>query len=162
MLAPDVDETRLPEEPADVYVRRIAGLNAATIMEGIVLAADTTVVLDGQVMGKPGGPTEAVEMLTRLSGMTHTVFSGVCSNGPAGLLSKVVRTDVTMAKLAPGQIDWYVATGEPLDKAGAYGMQGIGMALVANLVGSVSNVIGLPLDTAVALLTRQGVEVMGG
>lgn len=160
VLAPDVDETLLPQEPAEVYVRRVAELKAATITKGIVLAADTTVVLDGNVMGKPGGPAEAVEMLSRLSGMTHTVFSGVCSNGPAGLFSEVVRTDVTIAELTPGQIDWYVATGEPLDKAGAYGMQGIGMALVAGLVGSVSNVIGLPLDTAIDLLTRQGIEVM--
>ena len=158
--APDVDETLLPDEPADRYVRRVAELKAATVADQVVLAADTTVVLNGSVMGKPANPAEAEQMLARLSGQTHIVFSGVSSNGPAGLLTEVVRTDVTMAELSARQIAWYVATGEPLDKAGAYGMQGIGMALVAGIVGSVSNVIGLPLDTAIDLLGRQGVEVM--
>ncbi len=160
VAAPDVDETLLADEAADDYVRRVAELKAATVTGGVVLAADTTVVLNGEVIGKPGDPAEASAMLARLSGRTHTVFSGVCTNGPAGLLSEVVSTDVTMADLTTDQIAWYVGTGEPLDKAGAYGMQGIGMALVASIVGSVSNVIGLPLDTALDLLTRQGVEVM--
>ena len=158
--APDVDETLFPDESPDRYVQRVAELKAATVDDQVVLAADTTVVLNGEVMGKPANPAEAEQMLARLSGQTHTVFSGVCTNGPAGLLTAVVRTDVTMAMLTPEQIAWYVATGEPLDKAGAYGMQGIGMALVAGIVGSVSNVIGLPLDTAMDLLGRQGVEVM--
>ncbi|MDH5421817.1 MAG: Maf family protein [Acidimicrobiia bacterium] len=158
--APDVDETLLPDEAADRYVRRVAELKAATVADQVVLAADTTVVLNGAVMGKPADPVEAEQMLARLSGQTHVVFSGVSTNGPAGLLTEVVRTEVTMAKLSADQIAWYVATGEPLDKAGAYGMQGIGMALVAGIVGSVSNVIGLPLDTAIDLLGRQGVEVM--
>lgn len=158
---PDVDETLFPDEPPDRYVRRVAELKAATVDNQVVLAADTTVVLDGEVMGKPANPAEAERMLARLSGHTHTVFSGVCTNGPAGLLTEVVQTDVTMAILSPAQIAWYVATGESLDKAGAYGMQGIGMALVASITGSVSNVIGLPLDTAMDLLGRQGVEVMG-
>lgn len=157
---PDVDETLLPNEAADTYVQRVAELKATTVDHGVVLAADTTVVLSGEVMGKPRNPAEAEQMLARLSGETHIVFSGVCTNGPAGLLTELVRTDVTMARLTLEQIAWYVATGEPLDKAGAYGMQGIGMALVAGIVGSVSNVIGLPLDTAIDLLARQGVEVM--
>ncbi len=160
VAAPDVDETLLGDEAADTYVRRVAMLKAATVSDQVVLAADTTVVLSGEVMGKPGDPDEARAMLARLSGRTHTVFSGVCTNGPSGFLSDVVRTEVTMAELTPDQIAWYVGTGEPLDKAGAYGMQGIGMALVASIAGSVSNVIGLPLDTAVQLLIQQGVEVM--
>ncbi len=158
--APDVDESLFPGEAADRYVQRVAELKAATVDDHIVLAADTTVVLDGGVIGKPANPAEAQQMLARLSGETHIVFSGVSTNGPAGLLTQVVRTEVTMARLTPEQIAWYVATGEPLDKAGAYGMQGIGMALVARIDGSVSNVIGLPLDTAIDLLGRQGVEVM--
>jgi septum formation protein len=162
VVAPDVDESLLVGEAADGYVRRVAELKAATVSNGVVLAADTTVVLNGEIMGKPSGPDEAKDMLARLAGVSHVVFSGVCTNGPAGLLSEVVRTEVTMATLTADRIAWYVATGEPLDKAGAYGLQGVGMAFVASLVGSVSNVIGLPLDTAVGLLARQGVEVMGG
>jgi septum formation protein len=123
-----------------------------------VLAADTTVALGTELLGKPGGPPEAKELLTRLSGRTHAVYTGVALAGRADGAT-VVHTRVTFRTLSAGEIDWYVGTGEPLDKAGAYALQGRGGFLVAAVEGSPTNVIGLPLGETLELLARAGVPL---
>lgn len=160
VAAADIDETPLPEEAADVYVLRLAREKARTVAERFpgtwVLAADTTVALGTELLGKPSSPAEAREMLTRLSGRTHAVYTGVALAGRAQE-SMVVRTGVTFRTLSAGEIAWYANTGEPLDKAGAYGMQGKGSFLVSGIEGSPTNVIGLPLGETLELLMRAGV-----
>lgn len=160
VAAADIDETPLAGEAADLYVLRLAREKARTVAERFpgtwVLAADTTVALGAELLGKPSSPAEAREMLTRLSGRTHAVYTGVALAGRA-MESMVVRTGVTFRTLSAGEIDWYANTGEPLDKAGAYGMQGKGSFLVSGIEGSPTNVIGLPLGETLELLMRAGV-----
>jgi nucleoside triphosphate pyrophosphatase len=162
VAAADLDETPLPSEAADAYVLRLARAKAQAVAARFpgawVLAADTTVALGTELLGKPGGPAEAREMLSRLSGRTHAVYTGVALAGRAEL-STVVRTGVTFRTLSAGEIAWYVGTGEPLDKAGAYAVQGKGGFLVAAVDGSPTNVIGLPLGETLDLLTRAGVPL---
>ncbi len=124
-----------------------------------VLGADTVVVLDGEILGKPANPAEAAGMLSRLSGRSHLVITGLCL-----ILSQAevegkecVETRVSMRKLSTDDIHGYVATGEPMDKAGSYGIQGIGGCLVQRIEGSYSNVVGLPLCETVELLRRHRV-----
>lgn len=162
VAAPDVDESIMLGEGPSAYVKRIAELKAATSNGEVVLSADTTVVFQGEVIGKPADEHDARTMLRRLAGETHQVFTAVCVVGPAGRLTEVVRSDVRLASLTDDQIAWYVGTGEPMDKAGSYGLQGIGMAFVEAVSGSVTNVIGLPMAETMALLESQGVEVMRG
>jgi septum formation protein len=123
-----------------------------------VLAADTTVALGLELLGKPSSPDEAKDMLRRLSGRTHAVYTGVALAGRADE-STVVRTGVTFRTLSAGEIDWYVGTGEPFDKAGAYALQGKGSFLVAGVEGSTTNVVGLPLGETLELLARAGVPL---
>jgi septum formation protein len=160
--AADLDETPLAGEVADAYVLRLARAKARAVAQrhpgAWVLAADTTVALGSELLGKPSGPAEAREMLGRLSGHTHAVYTGVALAGRAEA-STVVRTAVTFRTLSAGEIDWYVGTGEPLDKAGAYAIQGRGGFLVAAVEGSPTNVIGLPLGETLDLLTRAGVPL---
>jgi septum formation protein len=160
--AADLDETPLAGEAADVYVLRLARAKAQAVSERLpgtwVLAADTTVALGPELLGKPSGPDEAREMLTRLSGRAHAVYTGVALAGRAEV-STVVRTGVIFRTLSAGEIDWYVGTGEPLDKAGAYALQGKGGFLVAAVEGSPTNVIGLPLGETLELLARAGVPL---
>jgi septum formation protein len=162
VAAADLDETPLVGEPADVYVLRLAREKARAVAARFpgtwVLAADTTVALGTELLGKPGSPAEAREMLTRLSGRTHAVYTGVALAGRAEE-SRVVRTGVTFRTLSAGEIAWYADTGEPLDKAGAYGMQGKGSFLVSGIEGSPTNVIGLPLGETLELLMRAGVPL---
>ena len=124
-----------------------------------VLGADTVVVLDREILGKPANPAEAAAMLSRLSGRSHLVITGLCL-----ILSQAevegrecVETRVSMRKLSTEDIQGYVATGEPMDKAGSYGIQGIGGCLVQRIEGSYSNVVGLPLCETVELLRRHRV-----
>jgi septum formation protein len=119
-----------------------------------VLAADTMVVLDDEIMGKPGSSADAVAMLSQLSGRSHSVITGICLMGKdTGVEAcQYVETRVFMRTLTSGDIDAYVNTGEPMDKAGAYGIQGIGGCLVQRIEGSYSNVVGLPLCEVVELL----------
>jgi len=155
----DVDESVHPGEAPDAYVKRL-GLEkamAAAQSDAIALGADTTVAVDGQILGKPVDVEDAIRMLGLLSGETHEVFTGV---GLSDGSSVVVRTEVTFASLASPDIAWYVATGEPMDKAGAYGMQSIGGTFVESISGSYSNVIGLPLAQTAVLLRKAGVAVM--
>lgn len=129
---------------------------------GTVLGADTIVVLDGRVFGKPENDADAVAMLTSLSGRTHQVITGVAVVGPEKGLEETVavRTDVTFRPLSPDQIARYVATGEPRDKAGAYAIQGRAAPLISGLRGCYFNVVGLPLATVAELLTKRGYPVL--
>jgi septum formation protein len=146
----DLDETPYPGEAADVYVRRLAEAKAAAVAAGhpgaVVLGADTTVVVDGDILGKPADAADAAAMLTRLQGRAHDVYTGVAVTGPAGVESAVARTQVWFAKMTPAEIAGYVATGEPMDKAGAYGIQGQASCYVTRIDGSHPNVMGLPVD----------------
>ncbi len=156
----DVDETPRPGERADDLVRRLAAAKAQTVLaaapeaEVVVLAADTVVVVDGVVFGKPVDADDAARMLGLLSGRTHTVLTGVAvARRTAGLVIEVEATEVTFFELTDADIEAYVATGEPLDKAGAYGIQGAAGCFVAGIVGNQDNVIGLGLATTTRLLT---------
>jgi septum formation protein len=153
-VTPDVDETPRPgERPADL-VRRLAAAKAAAVDGDPVLAADTTVEVDGEILGKPLGDEDARRMLRLLSGRAHRVHTGVAVRAGERLGLDVVTTIVTFVPLQPAVIEWYVATGEPRDKAGAYAVQGRGSVFVERVRGSVSNVVGLPL-TSVARLLQQ-------
>ncbi|HEX8539089.1 MAG TPA: Maf family protein [Cystobacter sp.] len=159
--AADIDETPQPGEPAGPYVLRLAREKARVVAlrhpDAWVLAADTTVSLGEALLGKPRDAAEARDMLGRLSGRTHEVYTGVALAGPGAGHSTLVRTRVTFRTLSPGEIAWYAGTGEPLDKAGSYAMQGKGGFLVASVEGSPTNVIGLPLGETLELLGRAGV-----
>lgn len=159
VVVPDVDESVRPGETPEAYVERVAVAKAAAVVGGVVLAADTAVILDGEILGKPVSDDDARAMLRRLQGRTHRVLTAVAVHAGDEISAAVAETDVTMRPLDDAAIDWYVATGEPLDRAGSYALQGIGMALVSGVSGNVSNVIGLPLDTAMELLGRHGVKV---
>lgn len=151
----DVDETPLPGESADKLVARLSTLKARSALASarpgdVILAADTTVALDGTELGKPADAKDARRMLTALSGRGHDVYTGVhlirvYPDGSTRERSLVEGTHVTFYDLSPKEIDAYVATGEPLDKAGAYGIQGRGRALVRSIDGDYFNVVGLPV-----------------
>ena len=159
----EVDETPGPGEAPDAYVRRLArdkarAGQAAAPAPLPVLAADTTVVLDGAILGKPLDDADARAMLARLAGRAHEVLTGVAViDGKGSLVDTVLVTRVRFRALAPAEIAAYVASGEPLDKAGAYGIQGLGGALVEGIEGSYSNVVGLPLAETLALLDAAGI-----
>jgi septum formation protein len=154
IVAPDVDETPQPgERPVDL-VRRLALAKAAAVDGDPVLAADTTVEVDGEILGKPLDADDARRMLRRLSGRAHKVHTGVAVRAGAEVAVDVVTTIVSFVPLQPPVIEWYVGTGEPLDKAGAYAIQGHGGIFVEHVRGSTSNVVGLPLTAAARLLTR--------
>jgi septum formation protein len=162
VAAADLDETPLSQESPDIYVLRLARAKAQAVAarfpDSWVLAADTTVALETQLLGKPEGAAEARQMLSLLSGRTHWVYTGVALAGRAQA-STVVRSAVTFRTLSQAEIDWYVGTGEPLDKAGAYAVQGKGGFLVASLEGSPTNVIGLPLGETLQMLAQAGVPL---
>ena len=167
IVSPEVDEAQyggLPPRELVQTLSRAKALDAARRVPAgsLVLGADTVVVLDGQTLGKPDGPEGARAMLTALSGRTHEVWTGftLCRDGEVH--TEAVATEVTFRALAPEEIDRYVATGEPMDKAGAYGIQGRGALLVAQIRGDYSNVVGLPLCAVGQALRRFGVDPLGG
>jgi septum formation protein len=160
----EVDETPWQDEAPAAYVRRLARSKAEAGQAWHagdrlpVLAADTTVVLDGLLLGKPRDEDEARAMLARLAGRRHQVLTGVALIDRHGaIVDAVVATEVEFMPLTAREIEAYVASGEPADKAGAYGIQGLGGALVARLDGSYSNVVGLPLAETALLLADAGV-----
>lgn len=148
----DVDETPDPQERPRWYVERVARAKAMAVHGERVLAADTIVVLDGEILGKPLDPEAAAATLRRLAGRQHEVMTAVVLRTGHVLRSRLVRTRVSFRPLTDDEIAAYVATGEPLDKAGAYGIQGRGGALVDRVVGSYTNVIGLPMRETLELL----------
>ena len=159
----DVDESVPDGTPPDVMVRDVALRKAAAAAldpAAVVVAADTTVSIDGAWLGKPEDADDARTMLTRLQGRAHQVFTGVAVAVPgADPLTDVTMTVVAMAPMSIGEIDAYVATGHGLDKAGAYGIQGTAGTVVAGIEGCYTNVVGLPLCTLAVLLARAGVAV---
>jgi len=143
---------------------RLKGADIAALYPALpVLSADTLVCLDDQVLGKPQNAEDAKRMLASLSGRWHSVHTGICLRTPDGaMLERVETTRVKFCALQPAEIDRYVLTGEPMDKAGAYAMQGIGAMFVERIEGSPSNVIGLPLCAVSALLNSAGFSLTGG
>lgn len=128
----------------------------------IIIAADTIGVIDGQILGKPHTENEARKMLATISGKMHTVITGltIIDTGTGKTLSRSVETTVYIKQLTPSEIDAYVETGEPLDKAGAYAIQGLGAVLVARIEGDYFNVMGLPIHTLAEALQEFGIKVL--
>lgn len=156
----DTDETRRPDEPAAAYVERLAREKAATAesRDVVVVAADTVVVHGGRVLGKPGHPEEARAMLRRLQGDIHEVFTGIAVAHAGRMESIVDVTEVEMLPMTDEEIARYVDTGEPMDKAGAYALQGRGAAYVLGVRGSPFTVIGLPVHLLGRLIGSVDVE----
>ncbi|WP_027966482.1 Maf family protein [Halomonas halocynthiae] len=165
----DIDETPWPDESPDALVVRLAEAKVAAVStnrrvageEALlpVLGADTVVVCDEQIFGKPRDQAEGAWMLRQLSGRRHQVITGVAVSGPQGLLSLSVTTHITLRQLADDEISSYWATGEPRDKAGGFAIQGRGALFVSHLEGSYSAVVGLPLFETAQLLSHQGVAL---
>ena len=160
---PDIDESVLPGETPEQLVIRLAAAKAQAVADGLienprrwVLGSDTVVVLAGEIIGKPRDPEDAVRMLLRLTGHTHRVVTGVAViDALQGCIrSQAVESEVVMRSADEAEIRDYVATGEPLDKAGAYALQGKGRRFVSRVEGSESNVIGLPMEETLALLAE--------
>ncbi|MFT3851470.1 MAG: Maf family protein [Ilumatobacteraceae bacterium] len=187
VVVPDIDETPQPGEDPRAYVRRLAvakadavafgraghgsavgGTPAGATPEGavgpgadaLVIAADTTVDLGGRILGKPVDADDAVAMLRDLSGRTHRVHTGVALRRGEACAVDVATTFVTMTAIGESALRWYVGTGEPLDKAGAYAVQGAGGVFVERIRGSVSNVVGLPLHLVARLAANLGVPLV--
>ncbi|MEX0836744.1 MAG: nucleoside triphosphate pyrophosphatase [Gemmatimonadota bacterium] len=156
----DVDERLLPGEDPGEHVRRLAREKAARVLEfepdALVIAGDTVVVRDGEVLGKPADPDEAVAMLVSLSGKTHQVLSGLALARADRAVDAVTRTSVCFRTFDQGTARGYVATGEPMDKAGAYGIQGLGAALVEGVEGDYYSIVGLPVAVLLQLFEQMG------
>lgn len=160
-----VDESELPGESPEDYVLRVATDKAHAValaidtksVERIVLAADTTVVLDGKILGKPNDAADAARILGALSGRTHDVLTAVVVIGKDSIEHvALARTAVRFGEVGSAEIDWYIKTGEPFGKAGAYAIQGVGEFMVESIEGAPSTVIGLPLQQTLDLLLAAG------
>jgi septum formation protein len=158
---PDVDETRRPEERAGDYVERLAREKARRSVDhqSVVIAADTAVVHQGHILGKPAHPAEARSMLHRLQDDVHEVFTGVAVAWSDEMRSMVDVTGVKMMAMTDDEIADYVDSGEPMDKAGSYALQGRGAVFVESITGSPFTVIGLPLHLLPRLLAQAGASV---
>ena len=159
----EVPETVRHEESAGAHVERLARDKATAVAslcpDAVVLGGDTVVTLDGAILGKPSGRDDAEAMLLRLTGRTHNVASGLALAHPSGdIRSGVSTTEVTFRHFSPQFAHAYVRTGEPLDKAGAYGIQGLGAALVTEIRGDYYGVVGLPVALLLKLLEEIGWE----
>lgn len=157
-----IDETPFENESPEAYVSRLAHEKAsAGHRPGRMptLGADTAVVRDGEILGKPSSAGHAAAMLHSLAGRTHEVMTAVAVHGAAGMLSACVRSRVTLRDIGAEEIEAYWRTGEPADKAGGYAIQGRGAVFVTHLEGSYSAVVGLPLYETAELLSRQGVPL---
>lgn len=160
---PDIDETPQPGELPVRYVRRLAIEKAHAVVApvgSLVIAADTTVDLGGDILGKPGDADEARSMLRQLSGRTHRVHTGLALRLGDRTVAETVSSLVTFSVLTDEMIEWYVGMGEPFGKAGAYAVQGAGGVFVERVRGSVSNIIGLPLHTLLRLANDLDVQLL--
>lgn len=162
VVPPHVDETPLPHEDPAGYVFRISQAKATAVHrpDTVTIAADTTVVLDNEIVGKPADEEDAVAILTRMAGRTHKVYTGLTVKSDVGTTTALGDSTVSMAPMSEADIRAYVATGEPMDKAGAYGLQGIGGQFVRRVEGEPSNVIGLPVHLLRKILAFQGIELL--
>jgi septum formation protein len=169
VVAVDIDERVRTGEGAEEYVRRLATEKSARAVtsgfsrtsgppEGgpYVLAADTVVVVDGAILGKPADDMDARRMLEQLSGRDHEVLTGISLRSEAVELSAVESTIVSFSRLSPEDLDWYVASGEGRDKAGGYAIQGLASRFIPRIDGSYSNVVGLPVHRVAQLITEMG------
>ena len=163
VLSAEIDETPLSDEPASAYVERLArgkaeaGRATSGDEQGCVLGADTAVVLDGRILGKPVDEADALTMLTALSGREHEVLTAIALLGPQGCETRVVSSRVRFRRISPAELKAYWASGEPRDKAGSYAVQGLAAIFVESLQGSYSAVVGLPLCETAELLGHFGI-----
>lgn len=157
------DESSISLSSPTLFARVLAESKAREISEkhpdAWVIGADTIVLIDGMILGKPGTRQEARTMLYRLSGQTHQVLTGycICCKSANRYFSETVSTDVTFKQLTEDEVEWYIHTNEPFDKAGAYAIQGLGTFLVKSVNGSYTNVVGLPVCEVIECLIREGV-----
>ena len=160
----DLDETPLPGETPSDYVLRLSREKARAVAKlgELVLGADTTVVIGAEIAGKPADAADARRMLSALSGVWHEVLTGVSLINDKQSFSGLSVTRVKFARLSQTEIDWYVATGEPFDKAGAYGIQGYASRFVESIEGSYANVVGLPVQLIYQLLKALKAECENG
>lgn len=164
VLKVDVDESALPSESPQTYVQRLALAKAQAGLaqvqgDGLVLAADTTVVIDDEIIGKPEDMDHAIAIWQRLSGRKHQVLTGIAVANAQTRHALCVVTDVYFRQLSLAEMQAYWHTGEPQDKAGAYGIQGKGALFVSKIDGSYSNVVGLPLTETAQMLAQFGYSV---
>jgi len=157
-----VDENAAVLSVPEAYVRSLAEAKAGDISDrypdGWIIGADTIVFIDNTILGKPASRDEARAMLERLSAKTHQVHTGycICRKATGHFISDCVTTDVSFKKLSAKEIDWYINSGEPFDKAGAYAIQGLGTFLVKRINGSYTNVVGLPVCEILEYLIQEG------
>ena len=160
----EIDESALTDELPEDHVLRLARAKAQAVAwpGELVLAADTVVVLEGRILGKPADPAEAQQMLSSLTGREHDVYTGVALFEPDRdtLVSATDRSEVRIAALDKDEISWYVSTGEPLDKAGSYAIQGLGALFVERVVGNYTNVVGLPLPLTRSLFRQLSYDIL--
>ena len=166
VITPSVEEKQLPEEAPRELVKRLALEKAVSVAannpDDVILGCDTIVVLNGKtILGKPRSKKDAKDMLTRLAGKEHTVLSGVAAVWHRKSKQRVITVEsrVRIKQLEDWEINWYLDTGEPMDKAGAYALQGKGAIFIEGIVGSHTNVIGMPLMETVMLLRSFGVRL---
>jgi len=166
---PEVSEEVMPGEAAEVYVARVTREKAEfaskvmfmrRLPQRTILTADTTVVLDGQILGKPADAAQAKYMLRMLSGRTHQVLTSIVVKNEDILLQETQASAVTIAELSDATIDAYCASPEPYDKAGGYGIQGLAAAFIERMHGSYSGIMGLPLFETARLLRQAGIPVL--
>ena len=159
VFAIEIDETPHANEDPAAYVERLALTKARVVFAlkpgETVLGADTTVVLDGQILGKPTDTADATRMLRALRGRAHDVLTGVAVIGPGGVRSAVETTRVWISPMTDEDISRYVASGQPMDKAGAYGIQGLASRFIPRIEGSYTNVVGLPVALVSSILDAQ-------
>lgn len=158
IFSPDVDESVLLNESIEQYVERLARAKAQAVLKqfpyAIVIAADTSLSLDGQIIGKPDSKQHAFEIWSSISGRKHEIFSGICVASAKINISQIVCTQVEFQVLNPIDMEAYWETGEPLGKAGAYAIQGYGARFIPRIEGSYSNVVGLPLHETIQLYAK--------
>jgi len=163
VIPSDIDETAIPLSPPEIYVKVLSEAKAESIAkkypEKWVIGADTIVLKDGVVLGKPGSIDEARSMLKKLSGEIHQVFTGysILCKSKNRIFSETVQTEVLFKNLTDEEIEWYIHTKEPFDKAGAYAIQGLGTFLVKRINGSYTNVVGLPVCEVIEFLIQEGI-----
>jgi len=163
VIPSSIDEKSIAMSPPEAYVRVLSEAKAREVAEKYpekwVIGADTIVLKDGTILGKPGTQAEARSMLKRLSGQTHQVLTGyaICCKSRHLYFSEAIKTYVRFKKLTAEEIEWYIHTKEPFDKAGAYAIQGLGTFLVKSINGSYTNVVGLPVCEVLEFLIKEGV-----
>ena len=168
VVRPETDESRHDGESPLEYVRRLSYEKARAVLSfpgvsssSVILAADTTIDYDGDVIGKPSSKSDFIGIMSRLGGNTHRVITGFTVLRGGEIHTDVVVSQVSFYRLTPSEIDWYWNTGEPCDKAGGYAIQGIGRKYIRHFQGSLSNIIGLPEDEILRALSEFGVFPFG-